>query len=47
VNDTNVLSYIEDVYTKELNHILDPQKDMESHYEVLNASFNSELIVRE
>jgi len=47
VSDTNVLSYIEDVYTKDLNHILDPQKDMESHFEVLNASFNSEFIVIE
>jgi len=46
-SDTNILSFIEDVYAKEMNHILDPQKDMESHNEILNASFNSELIVRE
>lgn len=46
-SDTSVLSFIEDVYSKEMNHILDPQRDMESHYEVMKASFNSELIVRE
>jgi len=30
-SDTSVLNFIEDVYAKEMNRILDPQKDMESH----------------